>query len=473
MKIKVRIPSPLRRFTGHNNQVEVEAGTVNQALHRVVEKYPDLGKQIFDETDSLRNFVKVFLDQQDIGSLSGLETPLDKANEIRIVPAIAGGEDAPPRLTPSELSRYSRHIMLPEIGMEGQQKLKSARVLVVGAGGLGSPLCLYLAAAGVGTIGVVDHDLVEDSNLQRQVLFTVQDIGQSKAVCAAEHLQQLNPHIRIESFETALTSENALEIIRHFDLVIDGTDNFPTRYLVNDACVLLKKPNIYGSIFRFEGQATLFNHGDGPCYRCMYPEPPPPGLVPSCAEGGVLGILPAMIASIQCTEAIKIIAGIGETLSGRLILYDALAMSFHEVAIRRDPHCCLCGDNPTVTELVDYHQFCGINANAASDNIEELSPEQLKQRLDTQENLLLIDVRELYEREICAIDGSEHIPLGIILEDSPELAKNQPLVFYCKSGVRSAQACTRYEQLGYEAVFNLKGGILAWADVIDPELAKY
>lgn len=383
-----------------------------------------------------------------------------------------GQIDLPP-LSAEEMGRYSRHIMLPELGKSGQQKLKQARMLLVGAGGLGSPLCLYLAAAGVGTLGVIDPDTVEDSNLQRQILFGISDIGASKSERAVLRMRDLNPHLDITPYRETLSAENALSIIRDYDLVIDGTDNFPTRYLVNDACVMLGKPNIYGSIFRFEGQATLFNYEDGPCYRCLYPQPPPPGLVPSCAEGGVLGVLPALIGSIQATEAIKVVTGIGSTLKGRLLLYDALQMQFDEVSIRRDSHCCVCGDHPTQTQLVNYQQFCGIPETMEPLPFGEITPQELQQRMEGDKPPLLLDVREPFEVEICCIPGALHLPMQQVSAHLEEWDRKQEVVVYCKSGARSAKICALLLEQGFHRPLNLKGGILAWIDSVDPSLHRY
>ncbi|UTV29068.1 molybdopterin-synthase adenylyltransferase MoeB [Photobacterium atrarenae] len=480
MKALIKVPSPLRRFTQQKSQVEVEAATVFEAITQLCEQHPELELQLFDEQGQLRNFVNLFLDRVDIKQQDGLSTSLHEGCELRIVPAIAGGVDvsvtdspiAPGRLTPKEISRYSRHIMLPEIGMAGQQKLKDAKVLIIGAGGLGSPLCLYLVAAGVGTLGLVDHDTVDETNLQRQILFTMNDLGQPKVSAARERLMALNPDLDLRCYPEQLTAANALEMIGDYDLVIDGTDNFPTRYLVNDACVLSHKPNIYGSIFRFDGQATVFHYQDGPCYRCLYPEPPPPGLVPSCAEGGVLGVLPAMIASIQATEAIKMITGAGTTLSGRLLIYDALNLSFEELRIERNPHCCLCGDVPTITGLIDYQQFCGIPATPAEVAVDEITAVELRQRMVTGD-VVLVDVREAYEREICLIRGSRHIPMSAVTEHLAEFHPDQTVVFHCKMGGRSAKVCQQCIDQGVTNVVNLKGGILAWIDEVEPGLTKY
>src|SRR6478609_4217816 len=362
---KVLIPTPLRQFTGKLDSVTVSGATVGQVLEALTNQYPDLRKQIFTDEGKVRSFVNVYLNDEDIRYLSKDATPTKDGDTISLVPSIAGGSTvaAPPdapALSKDEILRYSRHLIIPEVGIEGQQKLKAAKVLLVGAGGLGAPLGLYLAAAGVGKIGMVDFDVVDFTNLQRQVIHSTQDVGRKKLDSAADKMKAINPHVEIVKHEVALTSENALDILKDYAIVVDGTDNFPTRYLVNDACVLLGKPNVYGSIFRFEGQATVFAYEGGPCYRCLYPEPPQPGLVPSCAEGGVLGILPGMIGIVQATETVKLILGTGEPLVGRLLLYDALAMRFRELKLRRNPECPVCGDHPTVTKLIDYQEFCGL-----------------------------------------------------------------------------------------------------------------
>lgn len=379
-------------------------------------------------------------------------------------------------LSNEEILRYSRHVIIPEVGMAGQLKLKQAKVLLVGAGGLGAPLGLYLAAAGVGRIGVVDFDVVDLTNLQRQVIHGTSDVGRKKLDSAEESMREINPHVQIDRFDTALTSENALGIIKDYDLVVDGTDNFPTRYLVNDACVLTGKPNVYGSIFRFEGQATVFAYEGGPCYRCLYPEPPPPGLVPSCAEGGVLGILPGLIGLVQATEAVKLILGIGETLSGRLLLYDALAMRFRELKLRRDPACPVCGDHPTIRELIDYHQFCGVPRQAgtqAGPSEGQMDVIELKQKIDRGDRFTLVDVREPHEYQIGRIPGSQLIPLGELPKRVGELNPADEIVVHCKSGGRSAKAVEFLTKSGFTKVSNLAGGITAWSDKVDPSVPKY
>jgi sulfur-carrier protein adenylyltransferase/sulfurtransferase len=381
-------------------------------------------------------------------------------------------------LSPQEVARYSRHLIMPEVALEGQKRLKAGSVLLIGAGGLGSPLGLYLAAAGVGRIGLVDFDVVDFSNLQRQVLHGTPDVGRPKLQSARDRLQAINPEVKIDLYETRLTSANALAIFEPYDIVIDGTDNFPTRYLVNDACVLLGKPNVYGSIFRFDGQASVFHPPQGPCYRCLYPEPPPPGEVPSCAEGGVLGILPGLVGCIQATEGIKLLLGKGSPLIGRLLLYDALQMTFQEFKVRRNPNCAMCGDRPTITKLIDYEQFCGLRgqeapAPAAAGDAWEITVEEFKARLDRREDLFLLDVRNPEEFQICRIPGSTLIPLPELPHRVKELDSQRELVVHCKSGMRSLKATQFLRQSGFRRVKSLKGGILAWADKIDPTVPKY
>ncbi len=376
-------------------------------------------------------------------------------------------------LNNDEILRYSRHLIMPEVGMEGQLKLKQAKVLCIGAGGLGSPLALYLAAAGVGTLGMVDFDVVDFTNLQRQILHTTQSVGRKKLDSAAETIRALNNNVEVRKFDMRLTSANALDLFREFDIIADGTDNFPTRYLVNDACVLTGKPNVYGSIFRFEGQASVFATATGPCYRCLYPEPPPPGLVPSCAEGGVLGILPGLIGVIQATETIKRILGSGEPLIGRLLLVDALAMRFREVKLRKDPNCPVCGRHPTVTKLIDYNQFCGIRGEeSVATSMAEMTPEELKRRLDAGEEVFVLDVREPHEYQICNL-GGHLIPLNDLPTRIHELDSSREIVVHCKMGGRSAKAVDFLRQSGFQKVHNLSGGINAWAERVDPKMPKY
>ncbi len=378
-------------------------------------------------------------------------------------------------LSNEEVLRYSRHLIMPEVGMEGQQKLKAARVLCIGAGGLGSPLAMYLAAAGVGTLGLVDFDVVDFTNLQRQIIHSTADVGRKKLDSAEETLKGINPFVDVRKFETKLSSANALEIFRRFDVIADGTDNFPTRYLVNDACVLTGKPNVYGSIFRFEGQASVFATKEGPCYRCLYPEPPPPGLVPSCAEGGVLGILPGLVGVIQATETIKLILGRGDALIGRLLLVDAMGMNFRQLKLRKNPDCPACGKNPTVTALIDYQEFCGVRGEeqpVAAAAVPEITVEELKQKLDAREDVFILDVREPHEYQICNLNGYL-LPLGDLPKRAHELDSSREIVAHCRSGVRSAKAVDFLRQAGFRKVKNLKGGILAWAEKIDPRMPKY
>jgi adenylyltransferase/sulfurtransferase len=387
---------------------------------------------------------------------------------------MAGIAEKVASLSNEEILRYSRHLIMPEVGMEGQLKLKQARVLCIGAGGLGSPLALYLGAAGVGTLGIVDFDVVDFTNLQRQVIHGTSDVGRKKLDSAADTLREINPNIEVRKFETRLSSANALELFREFDIIVDGTDNFPTRYLVNDACVLTGKPNVYGSIFRFEGQASVFATKEGPCYRCLYPEPPPPGLVPSCAEGGVLGILPGLVGVIQATETIKLILGSGEPLIGRLLLVDALSMRFRELKLRKNPDCPVCGKHPTVTELIDYNQFCGIRGEeaAAPTSMSDISVEDLKKRLDKGDDLFVLDVREPHEYQICNL-GGYLIPLNDLPKRVSELDSSREIVVHCKMGGRSAKAADFLRQSGFTKVHNLTGGINAWAERIDPKVPKY
>ncbi len=388
-------------------------------------------------------------------------------------PKIAGPDST---LSNDEILRYSRHLIMPEVGMEGQQKLKAAKVLCIGAGGLGSPLALYLTAAGVGTLGIVDFDVVDYTNLQRQIIHTTADVGRKKLDSAADKLKAINPFVNLRTFDTRLSSENALELFRDFDFIADGTDNFPTRYLVNDACVLTGKPNIYGSIFRFEGQASVFATENGPCYRCLYPEPPPPGLVPSCAEGGVLGILPGLVGVIQATETIKMILGQGDPLIGRLLLVDALGMKFRELKLRKNPDCPACGTHRTVTKLIDYDQFCGIRgveAPAATEGkMSEISVEELKKKLDNKEDVFILDVREPHEYQICNLNG-HLIPLGDLPKRLGELDSSREIVAHCKMGGRSAKAVALLQQSGFKKVSNLTGGITAWAERVDTKMPKY
>jgi len=380
-----------------------------------------------------------------------------------------------PELTGDELRRYGRHLVLPEVGTEGQRRLKNARVLLVGVGGLGSPAALYLAAAGVGTLGLVDFDVVDVTNLQRQIIHGTSDIGRPKLDSAADRIREVNPHVHVEQFDVALKSDNALAIAREFDVIVDGTDNFPTRYLVNDTCVILGKPNAFGSVLRFEGQASVFATETGPCYRCLFREPPPPGMVPSCAEAGVLGVLPGLIGTIQATETIKLVLGAGDSLAGRLLLVDALTMQFRTIAVRRDPECPACGTHE-IRELIDYDAFCGFgsgNGEPASTVIKDITPQELKQRLDAGENVQLIDVREEWEAQIASIPGGILIPLGSLEAAIDTIDRNREVVVYCKSGVRSLHAAEALAEAGFPRLANLSGGILRWSEDVDPTVLRY
>src|SRR6202166_1180518 len=476
---KVLIPTPLRQYADKRDSVELNGVTVGEVLGALTSQFPDLRKQLFNDEGKLRSFVNVYLNDEDIRYLKKDATAVATGDTLSIVPSIAGGSAgvaAPPvTLSKEEILRYSRHLIMPEVGMEGQLKLKAAKVLLVGTGGLGAPLGMYLAAAGVGRIGLVDFDVVDFTNLQRPVIHGTKDVGRKKLDSAAETMLDINPFVEIDRFETALSSENALQILKDYDIVVDGTDNFPTRYLVNDACVLLGKPNVYGSIFRFEGQASVFAYPGGPCYRCLYPEPPPPGLVPSCAEGGVLGILPGIVGSIQAMETIKLILGTGEPLVGRLLLFDALAMRFRELKLKKNPDCAICGNHRTITKLIDYEEFCGIRgeeAPAMTDGIQEITATELKARQDRGDKAFLLDVREPHEYQICNLNG-KLIPLGELPRRVSELDSSVEMVVHCRSGKRSADAIHFLQTAGFKKLWNLKGGVLAWADEVDPRMPKY
>jgi len=480
MAYRILIPTPLRPFAGKQDVVEVEGTTVGDALKGLVGQYGDLRRHLYNEDGRLRSFVNIYVNDEDIRHLDREQTALKAGDTISIVPSVAGGSGAAVReaedLTRDEVQRYSRHLIMPEVGVEGQRKLKAARVLCVGAGGLGAPASMYLAAAGVGTLGLVDFDVVDASNLHRQIIYGTPDVGKTKLEASRQRLQAMNSGVKVVTHEVALTSKNALDVLKDYDVILDGTDNFQTRYLVNDACVLLGKPNAYGSIFRFDGQASVFAVKGGPCYRCLYPEPPPPGLVPSCAEGGVLGVLPGVIGIIQATEAIKLILGAGQPLVGRLLLYDALQMRFRELKLRRDPECPACGDHPTIHELIDYDQFCGVvpaQAQPAGGGVPEITLQELKGKLDRGEDVYVLDVREPNEYQICRIEGSTLIPLGELASRTAELDRNREMVVHCKMGGRSAKAVALLQERGFTRARNLKGGILEWIDRVDPSQSKY
>lgn len=473
---KILIPSALRSFANGQSETQINGTTIGEVLRNFAAQFPAVRHHLYNESGQLRSFVNIFLGDQDVRALKKDATPVNEGDVISIVPAVAGGSESragAPVLSNEEISRYSRHLILPEVGMAGQRKLKAASVLVIGTGGLGSPLAMYLAAAGVGRLGLVDFDVVDVSNLQRQVIHSTRNVGKPKLASAQEYILDINPHVQVDTYETRFTSENALTIARDYDLIIDGTDNFPTRYLVNDVCVLLGKPNVYGSIFRFDGQASVFWAEKGPCYRCLYPEPPPPGLVPSCAEGGVLGVLPGIIGCIQANEAIKIILGKGELLIGRLLLFEALGMRFRELKLRKDPQCPICGEQPTIHELIDYEQFCGIgNDDENPRHSFDIFPKALARKLENN-HVFLLDVREPEEFQICAIPGATLIPLKQLPERLTEIDGSAEIVVYCRTGKRSAQAVKLLHQAGYTSAKNLAGGTHAWADEVDPTMPKY
>jgi sulfur-carrier protein adenylyltransferase/sulfurtransferase len=473
---RIELPQPLRAFAAGAADVAVHAHTVRAALDALVRRYPLMRRHLFDDAGRLRGYVNIYHNDDPAPTL---DARLAAGDTIMIVPSIAGGgSDAFAAFDSDERARYSRHFALPDVGVDGQLRLRRARVLIVGAGGLGSPVSLYLAAAGVGTIGLVEFDDVDLSNLQRQILYTSADIGTPKIVAAADRLRATNPNTIVATHDVRLSSENALAILREYDIVVDGTDNFPTRYLVNDACVLLGKPYVYGSILRFEGQVAVFDARNAPCYRCLFREPPPPGLVPSCAEGGVLGVLPGIIGSMQALEAIKLILQRGVSLAGRLALFDALAFRWRELRLRKRDDCAVCGANPTVTGLIDYDEFCGVKGPDMSDHddgLAEITPTELRERLDRGDVITLIDVREPFEWEIANLGehGARLIPLGELPDRIDEIDKAADIVVYCRSGARSASVARHLLAAGYRRVANLNGGINAWAEALDPDMPTY
>ncbi len=486
----VKIPTPLRSFADGKAEVALDAETVGAAIRRLTDDHPGLRRHLLTGDGALRSFVSVYLNDRDIRTLQRDATPVADGDVVSIVPAIAGGTSgelrassssrggtialAPERpFTQDELRRYSRHLLLPEVGVTGQHALRRAKVLLVGTGGLGAPAALYLAAAGVGTIGLVDFDAVELSNLQRQVLYSTADVGRPKLDAARARLEGLNPTIEIVPHGAHLDASNALDVLKGYDVVVDGTDNFPTRYLVNDACVLLGKPNVYGSIYRFEGQVSVFDARRGPCYRCLYPEPPPADLVPSCAEAGVLGVLPGVVGALQATEAIKLIVGVGEPLVGRLLLYDASSMSFRQLHLEKNPGCVLCSPKATQHGLIDYPAFCGVANSAPALGIPEVTPEELHDELARPDPPLLVDVREPEELEISHLEGALAIPKGELPERVDELTRARSVVLFCRSGGRSADATKTLLDLGFQNVRSLKGGINAWAERVDRSLPTY
>jgi molybdopterin/thiamine biosynthesis adenylyltransferase/rhodanese-related sulfurtransferase/molybdopterin converting factor small subunit len=488
MAVTIIIPTALRQFASGKSEIEVEAQTAGEALERLTTEHaPQMRRHLYTDGNRLRNFVNVYVNDEDIRHAEGPDTPLKDGDSVMIVPSIAGGamtEDEVkavelPSLANDEIARYSRHLIMPEVGMEGQRRLKAASVLMIGTGGLGAPTGMYLAAAGVGRLGILDFDVVDESNLQRQIIHGTKDVGRPKIESARDRLHDINPHVELETYEERLTSENALRLFKEYDIVVDGTDNFPTRYLVNDACVLTGKPNVYGSIFRFEGQASVFWAERGACYRCLYPEPPPPGLVPSCAEGGVLGVLPGIVGAIQANETIKLILGSEGTLVNRLLLFDAWRMRFRELKLRKDPACPVCGEHATIRELIDYEEFCGLRPPAPGvqkeeRKLEEITASQLKERLDRGEDLQVIDVREPNEYEIARLPGTKLIPLGQVTSRMSEIDPARETVVHCKGGVRSARAIAALTEAGFKGkLVNLKGGIAAWSDEVDPSVPKY
>ena len=476
MAIKVQLPTALRPYVDKQPEISLEGRTVGDVLSGLTVRYSALKPHLLAADGSLRSFINVYLNDDDVRHLQGRETPVKDGDVLLIVPAIAGGSDGPAvaDLSADEIKRYSRHLIMPEVGVEGQRKLKQAKVLLIGTGGLGAPAGLYLAAAGVGTLGLVDFDVVDDSNLQRQVLFSSESVGKPKIEEARKRLLALNPHIDVRGYELKLSSQNALELFSRYDMVLDGTDNFPTRYLVNDACALAGKPNVYASIFRFEGQVSVFDAQSGPCYRCLYPEPPPPGLVPSCAEGGVLGVLPGIVGALQALQAIKLIVGIGEPMIGKLLIFDALTMSFRKLSLRKAPDCRLCSANPSLKKLADYEQFCGLSRGEPErEPVPEISVEELKARLDRREPLVLVDVREQHEFEICRIPSSRLMPLGDLPNLLSSLDKAAAIVVHCKTGARSAKAVRFLRENGFMNAVNLTGGIRAWSERVDRSVPIY
>jgi molybdopterin/thiamine biosynthesis adenylyltransferase/rhodanese-related sulfurtransferase/molybdopterin converting factor small subunit len=487
MAVTIIIPTALRQFAGGLSEIEVEAQTAGEALERLTTDHAELRRHLYTDENRLRNFVNVYVNDEDIRHAEGPGTPLKDGDSVMIVPSIAGGaatEDEVkavelPSLSNDEIARYSRHLIMPEVGMEGQRRLKAASVLMIGTGGLGAPTGMYLAAAGVGRLGILDFDVVDESNLQRQIIHGTRDVGRPKIESARDRLSDINPHVQLDTYEERLTSENALRLFNEYDIIVDGTDNFPTRYLVNDACVLTGKPNVYGSIFRFEGQASIFWAERGACYRCLYPEPPPPGLVPSCAEGGVLGVLPGIVGAIQANETIKLILGAEGVLVNRLLLFDAWRMRFRELKLRKDPACPVCGEHATIKELIDYEEFCGLRPPAPEEaqeerKMEEITASQLKERLDRGDDLQVIDVREPNEYEIARLPGTKLIPLAQVTSRMSEIDPARETIVHCKGGVRSAKAIAALTEAGFKGkLVNLKGGIAAWSDEVDPSVPKY
>ena len=483
--IKVLIPTTLRSFTDHNSELLLEGGTVREVIAALADEYPNTKKAIFDENGVPRPFVNIFVGENNIKKLNGYDTELKDGDTVMLIPAIAGGapeksvipDDRSEKLSNDEIMRYSRHLLLKEIGVKGQKKLKAAKVLIVGLGGLGTPLAQYLAAVGVGTLGLIDFDEVDSSNLQRQVIHGTRDVGRPKVASAKDSIKAINPLVKVETYNTMLTAENALDIIEEYDIVADASDNYKTRYLVNDACVLLGKPDVFGAMYQFEGQTSVYYAKEGPCYRCMYPAPPPAGLVPSCAEGGVIGVLPGIIGTIQANEVIKLIVGGGESLVGRLMVFDAWKMRFHELKIDKDPDCPICGKHKTITELeeYDYEEFCGIKKQREEEApVESITAKELHRRIEEGEPITIIDVREPHERAIVKFPGAKVIPIGQLARRQNELNPDIDTVFICKEGKRSILAVNTLREAGYKGpMYNLKDGINNWAKDIDKSMPMY
>jgi adenylyltransferase/sulfurtransferase len=476
MPISILIPSPLRRYVGGAKSVDVEAGNVAAAMAELAKMSPELKKQLFDESSKVRSFVSLYLGNSNVRDLGpSLEAvPVKDGDVLTILPAIAGGSEG--KLSREEVLRYSRHLIMPEITLEGQKRLKASKVLCIGAGGLGSPLSLYLAAAGIGTIGMVDYDTVDLTNLQRQILYSASDVGRPKLEAAKERLGQLNPDIEVVTHPMHLASWNVMDVVQGYDVVADGSDNFPTRYLVNDACVLTGKPNVYASIYRFEGQVSVFDAKRGPCYRCIFPEPPPPGLVPTCAEGGVLGVTPGVIGSLQALEVLKLILGLGEPLIGRLLLFDTLDLRFRELPARKNPKCVVCGTAPTVTAPIDYEEFCQIRSHepdSGSNGVASISVEDFHQRRGAGESFHLLDVREPHEYEIVSIPGSILLPLSELPARLHELDSTVTYTIHCHKGPRANQASQLMRKAGFRRLQILMGGVDAWAERVDTSLPRY
>ncbi|MBR1592959.1 MAG: molybdopterin-synthase adenylyltransferase MoeB [Ruminococcus sp.] len=485
MAVTVVIPTTLRLFTEHRSEVEIDGNTVGEILTLLSDEYPQTKKALFDEKGRLRAFINVFVNEDNIRDLKDFDTEVRDGDEIILIPAIAGGsgnesiigDRKGDKLTNSEINRYSRHLLLQEIGVKGQRRLKAAKVLIVGAGGLGTPLAQYLAAAGVGTIGIIDYDEVEESNLQRQVIHGTRDIGRPKVASAKDSIKQINPLVKTETYNMRLTAENAEDIISQYDVVADASDNYPTRYLVNDACVLLGKPDVFGAMYQFEGQTSVYYAKRGACYRCMYPAPPPAGLVPSCAMGGVVGVLPGIIGTLQANEIIKLIVGGGKNLIGRVVSFDAWNLKWRELKIHKNQNCPICGKNPTITEIedFDYEDFCGITVQREEEQkVEGIEPKELKRRMDNGEKINIIDVREPHERAIAKFPEAKVIPIGQLERRKKELDESVDTVFVCKEGKRSILAVNTLREAGYKgSLYNLKGGTNAWAAQVDKDFPVY